>query len=149
MKTEARDAVLLARLLRLGAAWTGKHEHWLEQIRFPGLERAGTRAAYDADREALTLVVFRRQPKWPSRLLKAPAAATTRGATSEKASTGIRNAGPDTLTAATTSPVASRTGAATAFSPVSYSSAVEAQPRSRTSSNSWRSAAGEVTVATV
>jgi len=111
VKTDARDAVLLARLLRLddivtvrvptvaqeaardlvraredvrgdlmrirhrisklllrhgqvyygGAAWTGKHEAWLGQIRFAGLERAGTRAAYDADREALTLAVLRRQ----------------------------------------------------------------------------------------
>src|SRR3954449_8605752 len=105
VKTDARDALLLARLLRLddivsvrvptvaeeaardlvraredargdlmrvrhrisklllrhghvyygGEAWTGKHEQWLTQIRFDGPERAGTRAAYDADREALTL----------------------------------------------------------------------------------------------
>ena len=111
VKTDARDAVLLARLLRLddivavrvptvaqeaardlvraredvrvdlmrirhrisklllrhghvyygGDAWTGKHEQWLNQIRFTGLERAGTQAAYDADREALTLAVLRRQ----------------------------------------------------------------------------------------
>jgi transposase len=110
VKTDARDAVLLARLLRLdeivavrvptvaqeaardlvraredtrtdlmrvrhrisklllrhghvyygGKAWTGKHEQWLNQIRFTGLERAGTQAAYDADREALTLAVLRR-----------------------------------------------------------------------------------------
>src|SRR4051794_21796628 len=111
VKTDARDAVLLARLLRLdeivavrvptvaqeaardlvraredvrvdlmrirhrisklllrhghvyfgGEAWTGKHEQWLDQIRFSGPERAGTQAAYDADREALTLTLLRRQ----------------------------------------------------------------------------------------
>jgi transposase len=111
VKTDARDAVLLARLLRLdeivavrvptvaqeaardlvraredtrgdlmrvrhrisklllrhghvyygGTAWTGRHEQWLTQIRFDGPERAGTRAAYDADREALTLAVLRRR----------------------------------------------------------------------------------------
>jgi transposase len=111
VKTDARDAVLLARLLRLddivavrvptvaqeaardlvraredvrvdlmrirhrisklllrhghvyygGAAWTGRHEQWLSQIRFDSSERAGTRAAYAADREALTLAVLRRQ----------------------------------------------------------------------------------------
>ena len=111
VKTDARDALLLARLLRLddivtvrvptvaqeaardlvraredvrvdlmrvrhrisklllrhghvyygGAAWTGKHEQWLNQIRFAGLERAGTQAAYDADREALAMAVLRRQ----------------------------------------------------------------------------------------
>jgi transposase len=111
VKTDARDAVLLARLLRLddlvavrvptvtqeaardlvraredargdlmrvrhrisklllrhghvyygGAAWTGKHEQWLRQIRFTGSERAGTQAAYDADLEALALTAARRQ----------------------------------------------------------------------------------------
>ena len=111
VKTDTRDAVLLARLLRLddivavrvptvaqesardlvraredvrvdlmrirhrisklllrhghvyygGAAWTGRHGQWLDQIRFEGAQRAGTRAAYDADREALTLAVLRRQ----------------------------------------------------------------------------------------
>src|SRR4051794_16653624 len=111
VKTDARDAVLLARLLRLdeivavrvptvaqeaardlvraredtrgdlmrvrhrisklllrhghvyygGTAGTGRHEQWLTQIRFDGPERAGTRAAYDADREALTLAVLRRR----------------------------------------------------------------------------------------
>lgn len=111
VKTDARDALLLARLLRLdeivavrvptvaqeaardlvraredvrvdlmrvrhrisklllrhghvyygGAAWTGKHEQWLDQIRFDGPERAGTQAAYDADREAHTLAVLRRR----------------------------------------------------------------------------------------
>src|SRR4051795_7121081 len=111
VKTDARDAVLLARLLRLddivtvrvptvaqeaardlvrarevtrgdlmrvrhrisklllrhghvyygGEAWTGKHEQWLGQIRFAGLERAGPRAAYDAAREARPLAVRRRQ----------------------------------------------------------------------------------------
>lgn len=111
VKTDDRDAVLLARLLRLddivavrvptvaqesardlvraredvrgelmrvrhrisklllrhghvyygGAAWTGKHEQWLDQIRFDGPERAGTRAAYDVEREAMTLAVLRRQ----------------------------------------------------------------------------------------
>ncbi|WRL66343.1 IS110 family transposase [Blastococcus brunescens] len=110
IKTDARDAVLLARLLRLddivavrvptvaqesardlvraredargdlmrvrhrlsklllrhghvysgGAAWTGKHEQWLRQIRFDGRGRAGTQAAYAADLEALTLTVARR-----------------------------------------------------------------------------------------
>src|SRR3954463_341864 len=44
-----------------GTAWTGRHEQWLTQIRFDGPERAGTRAAYDADREALTLAVLRRR----------------------------------------------------------------------------------------
>lgn len=111
VKTDARDALLLARLLRLddivavrvptvaqesardlvraredvrvdlmrvrhrisklllrhghvyygGAAWTGKHEQWLNQIRFDGPGQTGTQAAYDADREALTLAVLRRQ----------------------------------------------------------------------------------------
>jgi transposase len=111
VKTDARDAVLLARLLRLdeivavrvptvaqeaardlvraredvrvdlmrirhrisklllrhghvyygGQAWTGKHEQWLDHIDFGGPERAGTRAAYDAEREAHTLTVLRRQ----------------------------------------------------------------------------------------
>jgi transposase len=111
IKTDGRDAVLLARLLRLddivavrvptvaqesardlvraredvrtdlmrvrhrisklllrhghvyygGKAWTGKHEQWLERIRFTGLERAGTQAAYDADREALAMAVLRRR----------------------------------------------------------------------------------------
>jgi transposase len=111
IKTDARDALLLARLLRLddivavrvptvtqeaardlvraredvrvdlmrvrhrisklllrhgyvyygGKAWTGKHEHWLDQIRFDGPGRTGTQAAYDADREALTLAVLRRR----------------------------------------------------------------------------------------
>jgi len=111
VKTDARDAVLLARLLRLdeiaavrvptvaqeaardlvraredvrvdlmrirhrisklllrhghvyygGQAWTGKHEQWLNHIHFAGPERAGTQAAYDADREAHTLAVLRRQ----------------------------------------------------------------------------------------
>src|SRR4051794_41252583 len=37
-----------------GAAWTGKHEAWLGQIRFAGLERAGTPAAPAAHPEALT-----------------------------------------------------------------------------------------------
>jgi transposase len=44
-----------------GKAWTGKHEHWLDQIRFDGPGRTGTQAAYDADREALTLAVLRRR----------------------------------------------------------------------------------------
>jgi transposase len=111
VKTDARDALLLARLLRLddivavrvptvaqesardlvraredvrvdlmrvrhrisklllrhghvyygGDAWTGKHEQWLNQIRFDGPGRAGTQAAYDADREAMSLAVLRRQ----------------------------------------------------------------------------------------
>jgi transposase len=110
VKTDARDALLLARLLRLddivavrvptvaqesardlvraredvrvdlmrvrhrisklllrhghvyygGDAWTGKHEQWLNQIRFDGPGRAGTQAAYDADREAMALAVLRR-----------------------------------------------------------------------------------------
>jgi transposase len=107
VKTDARDAVLLARLLRLGdltavrvpteveesardlvraredvrgdlmrarhrlgklllrhghvygggAAWTGKHAAWLSSIRLEGL---GTRAAFDADREAVAFAVARR-----------------------------------------------------------------------------------------
>jgi transposase len=111
IKTDARDALLLARLLRLdeivavrvptvaeesardlvraredargdlmrvrhrisklllrhghvysgGAAWTGKHEAWLRGIRFSGVERAGTAAAYEADLEALALTLARRQ----------------------------------------------------------------------------------------
>jgi len=111
IKTDARDALLLARLLRLneivavrvptvteeaardlvraredargdlmrvrhrvsklllrhgqvyygGQAWTGKHEAWLRAIAFVGTERAGTRAAYEADLEALALTLARRQ----------------------------------------------------------------------------------------
>src|SRR4051794_14481103 len=111
VKTDARDALLLARLLRLdeivpvrvptvaqesardlvraredaradlmrvrhrisklllrhghvyagGEAWTGKHEAWLRGIGFPGSQRAGTQAAYDADLEALALTLARRQ----------------------------------------------------------------------------------------
>jgi transposase len=111
IKTDARDALLLARLLRLdeivavrvptvaeeaardlvraredargdlmrlrhrvsklllrhgqvyygGEAWTGKHEAWLHAIHFAGNERAGTAAAYEADLEALTLTLARRQ----------------------------------------------------------------------------------------
>jgi transposase len=111
IKTDARDALLLARLLRLdeivavrvptvteeaardlvraredargdlmrvrhrvsklllrhghvyygGEAWTGKHEAWLHAIHFSGTERAGTRAAYEADLEALALTLARRQ----------------------------------------------------------------------------------------
>jgi transposase len=111
IKTDARDALLLARLLRLdeivavrvptvaeesardlvraredargdlmrvrhrisklllrhghvysgGATWTGKHEAWLRGIRFSGVERAGTAAAYEADLEALALTLARRQ----------------------------------------------------------------------------------------
>ena len=110
MKTDARDAMLLARLLRLdeivavrvptvvqesardlvraredargdlmrvrhrisklllrhghvyygGAAWTGKHEAWLREIRFPGSERAGTSTAFEADLEALAV------DRWPA-----------------------------------------------------------------------------------
>jgi transposase len=111
VKTDARDAVLLARLLRLddvvavrvptvaqeaardlvraredargdlmrvrhrisklllrhghvyygGAAWTGKHEQWLGQLRFDGPGQGGTRAAYETDREAMTMALLRRQ----------------------------------------------------------------------------------------
>ena len=107
VKTDARDATLLARLLRLddivavrvpsvseeaardlvraredvrgdlmrarhrvsklllrhghvyygGAAWTGKHQQWLRWI---GFEELGTRAAYEADREAVDFAVARR-----------------------------------------------------------------------------------------
>lgn len=107
VKTDARDAMLLARLLRMdeivsvrvptigqeaardlvraredvrgdlmrvrhrvsklllrhghvyygGAAWTGKHEAWLRSIRF---DQAGTRAAYEADLEAVMFAVNRR-----------------------------------------------------------------------------------------
>ena len=111
VKTDARDALLLARLLRLddivavrvptvaqesardlvraredvrgdlmrvrhrisklllrhghvyfgGQAWTGKHEQWLRQIRFPGPGRAGTAGAYEADLEALQLTLARKE----------------------------------------------------------------------------------------
>lgn len=107
VKTDARDAMLLARLLRMdeivpvrvpsitqegardlvraredargdlmrtrhrvsklllrhghvyygGKAWTSKHEVWLRSIRF---EQAGTRAAYEADLEAVELTLARR-----------------------------------------------------------------------------------------
>ena len=107
VKTDARDAMLLARLLRMdeivsvrvptisqegardlvraredargdlmrtrhrvsklllrhghvyygGAAWTAKHEQWLRSIR---LDQAGTRAAYEADLEAVELTLARR-----------------------------------------------------------------------------------------
>jgi len=40
-----------------GAAWTGKHAQWLGSVRF---EELGTRAAYDADREAVDFAVTRR-----------------------------------------------------------------------------------------
>ena len=40
-----------------GAAWTGKHTVWLNSIRF---DQAGTRAAFDADREAVDFAVARR-----------------------------------------------------------------------------------------
>jgi transposase len=110
VKTDARDALLLARLLRLddivavrvptvaqeaardlvraredargdlmrvrhrisklllrhghvyygGAAWTGKHEQWLREIRFPGAQRAGTSTAFEADLEALQLTLARK-----------------------------------------------------------------------------------------
>jgi transposase len=40
-----------------GKAWTGKHQTWLNSIR---LDQAGTRAAYDADREAVDFAVARR-----------------------------------------------------------------------------------------
>ena len=40
-----------------GKAWTGKHQAWLGSIRF---EEPGTRAAYDADREAVDFAVVRR-----------------------------------------------------------------------------------------
>ncbi|WP_344158249.1 IS110 family transposase [Nocardioides koreensis] len=107
VKTDARDAMLLARLLRMdeivavrvptitqeaardlvraredvrgdlmrarhrvsklllrhghvyygGKAWTAKHATWLRSIRFA---ESGTRAAYDADREAVDFAVARR-----------------------------------------------------------------------------------------
>ncbi len=107
VKTDARDAVFLARLLRMdevtairvpsrseesardlvraredvrgdlmrarhrvsklllrhghvyygGRAWTGKHHQWLASIRF---DDAGTRAAYEADREAVEFALARR-----------------------------------------------------------------------------------------
>lgn len=107
VKTDARDAVLLARLLRMGdltpvrvpaqveeaardlvraredvrgdlmrarhrvgklllrhghvydggAAWTGKHAAWLSSIQF---DHPGTRAAYEADREAVGFALARR-----------------------------------------------------------------------------------------
>jgi len=111
VKTDARDAVLLARLLRMdeivsvrvptvtqeaardlvraredtrldlmrvrhrisklllrhghvyygGKAWTGAHERWLRGIRFdPAGEGGGTRAAFDADLEAVDFAVARR-----------------------------------------------------------------------------------------
>lgn len=40
-----------------GAAWTGKHQQWLNSIRF---DEPGTRAAYDADREAVDFARARR-----------------------------------------------------------------------------------------
>lgn len=40
-----------------GKAWTGKHEMWLNSIRF---DQAGTRVAYEADREAVDFAVLRR-----------------------------------------------------------------------------------------
>jgi len=40
-----------------GAAWTGKHHAWLHQIR---LDQAGTRAAYEADLEAVEFTLARR-----------------------------------------------------------------------------------------
>lgn len=108
VKTDARDAVLLARLLRLddivsvrvptiteeaardlvraredvrgdlmrtrhrvsklllrhghvyygGKAWTGKHQAWLRSIRF---DQPGTRAAYEADLEAVEFALARRK----------------------------------------------------------------------------------------
>lgn len=107
VKTDAKDALLLARLLRMdeivgvrvpsitqeaardlvraredvrgdlmrarhrvsklllrhghvyygGAAWTGKHEAWLRSIRF---DQSGTRAAYEADVEAVQFALARR-----------------------------------------------------------------------------------------
>ena len=111
IKTDARDALLLARLLRLddivsvrvptvaeeaardlvraredargdlmrvrhrisklllrhghvysgGEAWTGKHEAWLAAIHFSATEWTGTRAAYEADLEALALALARKR----------------------------------------------------------------------------------------
>jgi transposase len=40
-----------------GRAWTGKHEVWLNSIRF---DQPGSRAAYEADREAVDFAVLRR-----------------------------------------------------------------------------------------
>ena len=40
-----------------GKAWTAKHEQWLGSIRF---DQPGTRAAYDADREAVDFAMARR-----------------------------------------------------------------------------------------
>ena len=40
-----------------GKAWTGKHDAWLRSSRF---DRAGTRAAYEADREAVDFALARR-----------------------------------------------------------------------------------------
>jgi transposase len=40
-----------------GKAWTAKHEQWLGSIRF---DQAGTRAAYDAEREAVDFALTRR-----------------------------------------------------------------------------------------
>jgi transposase len=40
-----------------GAAWTGKHEQWLNSIHF---DQPGTQAAYDADREAVGFTLARR-----------------------------------------------------------------------------------------
>ena len=55
--------------------------------------------------------------KKPSLLLSSSAAETSRRAIRGKSSASMRKDGPETLTAATTSPSAPRTGAATALSP--------------------------------
>lgn len=43
-----------------GRAWTGVHEAWLRRIRFDLPHQAGTRAAYEADLEAVAFAVARR-----------------------------------------------------------------------------------------
>ena len=43
-----------------GRAWTGAHNGWLRQVRFELPHQAGTRAAYDADLEAVEFALARR-----------------------------------------------------------------------------------------
>lgn len=43
-----------------GTAWTGTHETWLNSIRFDQPHQRGTKAAYEADREAVDFAVLRR-----------------------------------------------------------------------------------------
>src|SRR5579871_5663712 len=60
----------------------------------------------------------------PSRRETSPAARAVSSPSVGMDATGRRNAGPETLRAATTAPPAPRMGAATPFRPISYSSTV-------------------------